>query len=79
VFVETLFIFSYRSIILLADIIDENHSVVSAASDEVGVLHAKFAGSDSGLVVKYFLREGWVFEGPEHQQSTLSSPIHVCN
>ena len=69
VLIEGLLVLSYGDVVLLADVVDEDDTVVSAACDEVGVLHAELAGCYLGVGVEYLLGESGVLEGPEHQQA----------
>ena len=42
---------------------------MSTAGNKVRILYTEFAGSDLGVRVEYFFREGRVLKGPEHQQT----------
>lgn len=68
--VQTLLILGDGDVVLLADVVDEDDSVVSTTGYEVGVLHAELAGGDLALAVEYLFRESRIFEGPKHKESS---------
>lgn len=52
---------------------------MSTTGDEVGIFIAELAGSDFAVIIENFLREGWVFEGPEHEQTSFSRFIALTD
>jgi hypothetical protein len=67
VFVEGLAIFSYGNVRLFANVVDGNGTVLGAASYKVGIFNTELAGGKGEFAGEYFLGEGRVFQGPEHE------------
>ena len=77
--VEALFVFGDGRVVFLPDVVDQDNTVLSTAGDQIGVLVAELAGSDFAVVVEYLLGEGWVLQGPEHEQSSLARSVPFSN
>jgi hypothetical protein len=67
VFVEGLTIFGDGNVRLFANIVDGDCTVLGATSYKIWVFDTKLAGGKGELTGEYFLGEGRVFQGPEHE------------
>lgn len=73
--IQAFLVLGNRSVIFLPNVVDQDHPIVGAASYQVRILNAEFAGCQLRIAVEDFLRESWVFEGPKHEKPPFASLI----
>ena len=64
--VQTFLVLSNWEVILFADVINQDYSILSSAGNQVWIFNAELASCDLGITEEYFLGEGWVFQSQEH-------------
>lgn len=58
--IQTLLVLGNRGIILLADVVDEDNSIMGTTGNQIRIFHAELAGSNLAFRVEDFLRESRV-------------------